>query len=179
MVPIDSLPNHSRHRHYIYGLRDPDSKELRYIGATHNPKCRAACHNSAARMGLEVPVSKWIADLEAQGKAPVMEILCELDGRLSSRLSDAAERAAIRWLSFCYPLLNVQHNLAALRASRARWRQRNIQFDGKTMSIAGWARTLGLTRERLRQRLEKYSIEVALTTPKGQKPDNRRSLVLT
>ena len=39
------------------------------------------------------------------------------------------------------------------------------------MCIADWAAEIGITRERLRQRLLKYSPEVALTTPRGEAPN--------
>ncbi len=50
-------------------------------------------------------------------------------------------------------------------------RGRMFTHDGRTMCIADWAAEIGITRERLRQRLLKYSPEVALTTPRGEAPN--------
>lgn len=44
---------------------------------------------------------------------------------------------------------------------------RDVEFDGETDSIAGWARKLGITRERMRTRLKTLPLKEALTTPKG------------
>lgn len=38
-----------------------------------------------------------------------------------------------------------------------------FEYDGKRLNMAGWARELGITRERVRQRLAKYPVEVALS----------------
>lgn len=43
-----------------------------------------------------------------------------------------------------------------------------IEFDGKTMNITDWAKYIGITRESLRDRLKKWTIKQALTTPKKQ-----------
>lgn len=47
---------------------------------------------------------------------------------------------------------------------------RRFTIAGKTGNISQWARRLGISRERVRQRLLKYPPEVALMTPKGEQP---------
>lgn len=45
-----------------------------------------------------------------------------------------------------------------------------IEFNGVSKSLSAWARDIGITRESLRDRLNNgWSIEQALTTPKGDK----------
>lgn len=52
-----------------------------------------------------------------------------------------------------------------------RWMQgKMVSFQGETKSIAGWAREIGISRERMRQRLAKYPVEIALTTPAHEAP---------
>lgn len=50
-----------------------------------------------------------------------------------------------------------------------RW-ARLIPFNGETLTITEWADRLGITRERLRQRLQTRSIEEALTCKKNESP---------
>lgn len=52
---------------------------------------------------------------------------------------------------------------------------RMFTVAGKTQSMAGWARDLGISRERVRQRLLLCPPEVALTWPKGQRIDHQLS----
>lgn len=39
---------------------------------------------------------------------------------------------------------------------------RLIAFQGETLSLAGWGRKLGMSRERVRQRINRYPVELAL-----------------
>lgn len=48
-----------------------------------------------------------------------------------------------------------------------------IEFNGEERSISDWGRLLGLSRERMRQRLQdvsagKITLEEAITTPRGK-----------
>ena len=49
-----------------------------------------------------------------------------------------------------------------LNRSNTRW----ITFNGQTLHLTAWAAVLGLSRRALRNRLEKWSLEKAMTTPK-------------
>lgn len=49
-------------------------------------------------------------------------------------------------------------------------RQRLIEYKGEIKNISHWAKELGITRERLRQRLNKYPIEKAMDVKKNDKP---------
>lgn len=46
---------------------------------------------------------------------------------------------------------------------------RSITYDGKTQTLSAWAREIGLSRKSLEGRLASWSVEAALTTPKGKK----------
>lgn len=43
-----------------------------------------------------------------------------------------------------------------------------IEFEGEMLTLQQWGDRLGLTRERVRQRIEKYGVRAALTTPAGE-----------
>jgi hypothetical protein len=57
----------------IYGLYDPDTDELRYVGKANNAKKRLRTH--AYERGYRRPVNNWVKSLIDQGKCPVMRIL--------------------------------------------------------------------------------------------------------
>ena len=60
----------------IYGLVDPVTNKLRYIGKTHHsPKERLHLHLSEARKGNATPKAVWIRALLDEGKRPKLVIL--------------------------------------------------------------------------------------------------------
>lgn len=58
--------------HYIYALKDPDTKEVRYIGETCN-----MAHRYAGHLGKSdgTDKCKWIQCLKSNGKLPVMDVV--------------------------------------------------------------------------------------------------------
>jgi hypothetical protein len=59
----------------IYGLYDPDTNELRYIGKANNAEKRLKSHLSDARRNNKRPVCLWIQELTALGKLPVIRVI--------------------------------------------------------------------------------------------------------
>lgn len=59
---------------YIYGLYDPDSGALRYIGKTNNPRRRIGQHVRDCRRGCSEK-DRWVSALLSQGKRPELRIL--------------------------------------------------------------------------------------------------------
>ena len=57
----------------IYGLYDPDTDELRYVGKAKDSKKRLKTH--VFERGYRRPVNNWVKALVEAGKAPVMKIL--------------------------------------------------------------------------------------------------------
>lgn len=58
----------------IYALRDPITKDIRYIGKANSASKRLASHirDSSAR---DTPVYRWIRKLAKQGLIPVIDVL--------------------------------------------------------------------------------------------------------
>lgn len=83
-------------KHYIYGLRAPDTEEIRYIGRTMNPKARVSIH-----MGHNGGVNKakraWAASLKEQGQYAEMVILETCDTR------EEAMEAETNWIHHFLP----------------------------------------------------------------------------
>lgn len=81
----------------IYGLCEPATGELRYVGKANDTAKRLATHMRDCRRRV-TPVAKWVASLCAGGMAPTMVVLrqCEAgeDWRLVERQEIAIARAA-------------------------------------------------------------------------------------
>jgi len=57
---------------FVYRLRCPVSKRVRYIGISTNPKSRKRQHQSPQEAGRKLDWIKW---LRSQGERPIMEIV--------------------------------------------------------------------------------------------------------
>lgn len=61
--------------HVIYGLLDPNTKELRYIGYTSNQKSRYMAHHSLSKLRIISHKNNWIKSLIAKDQKAEMIIL--------------------------------------------------------------------------------------------------------
>jgi hypothetical protein len=60
---------------YIYGLVDPRTNQVRYIGASLDPWRRRSEHLSEARSSSQTPKALWLRDLLCAGLEPSLTIL--------------------------------------------------------------------------------------------------------
>jgi hypothetical protein len=60
---------------YIYGLKDPNTQEIRYIGKSDNPKKRYASHLALSKADVNKHKKRWIASLKRTGQKPELVIL--------------------------------------------------------------------------------------------------------
>lgn len=58
----------------IYGLYDPTTNELRYVGKANNSQSRLSRHLNEAKH-LNRPICLWIRGLLADGKVPIVRVL--------------------------------------------------------------------------------------------------------
>jgi hypothetical protein len=66
----------------VYALVDPRDLAVRYIGVTHSPRTRQLQHVTPNTTPTSGPkVREWIASLAAEGLAPSMVKLEEVDGK--------------------------------------------------------------------------------------------------
>jgi len=63
---------------FIYGLKDPITDEIRYVGKSNDPKNRLRRHIKDARGAKNIHRLCWIRGLLTIGLAPVVEILEEV-----------------------------------------------------------------------------------------------------
>lgn len=64
---------------FIYGLKDPVSDEIRYVGKSNNPKSRLSRHIYDAKETKSVHRLCWIKGLLDRGEKPILIILEECD----------------------------------------------------------------------------------------------------
>ena len=64
---------------YIYALKDPETKQIRYIGRSKNPKKRLYEHHQVRRIHTKSHHNNWIWSLLERGLRAEMEILEECD----------------------------------------------------------------------------------------------------
>jgi hypothetical protein len=109
---------------YIYGLYDPQSDALRYVGCTNNLKLRIRNHLSKAKECLEDFIKcnpfyyskhyynnkdRWIASLLRDNRTPKTDVLAIIEVRENLR-RDVVEASLIRYLCHYHDLLNERHN---------------------------------------------------------------------
>lgn len=89
---------------YIYALVDPDTNEVRYVGATDNIERRMREH-LAPNIKKSRKKAEWIIELKAEGKQPNLSILevCPEENAVPCECKWIA-----RYQVLGAPLLNVQ-----------------------------------------------------------------------
>jgi predicted GIY-YIG superfamily endonuclease len=66
---------------YIYLLRCPISKKVRYVGSSKNPKTRFKQHLKDAEKN-RTKKQKWILELKNKCEIPIMEIVNKIDDEI-------------------------------------------------------------------------------------------------
>ena len=89
---------------YIYGLRDPISGEIRYIGKTNNLKKRLATHLHLAKSDVNRHKKHWLKKLKESGVKPEMVILEKVD---SCEWEEAEKRWIAHGIENKWPITNL------------------------------------------------------------------------
>lgn len=152
---------------YIYGLHDPDTGELRYIGKANNLKKRLASHIRDSR-ARDTPLYMWIRKLTAQGKCPEIRLIAESDAdswESVERAQIAAARESGLWLlnlakggnqPFC-PIETARANAIALnkRLNDATDKEKKIAAVKRRM---GQFLRAGVVNERTKEKMRYAAI---------------------
>jgi hypothetical protein len=85
----------------IYGLYDPDSLELRYVGKAKDAKKRFKRH--LEERSLTRPINNWVRSLVQAGKLPVLKVLETVE---DGKWEEAERRLIAHYRQSC-DLLNV------------------------------------------------------------------------
>lgn len=186
----------------IYGLQCPTCGDIRYVGQTCRPLSERLrkhyTHPLGSRMkawldsltaaGL-VPMVIVLANADCQndGYQKERDWIASLSVVYGSSLLNQTQRGdyvSISDVRFAHVRFLREQRWAAWNARRpareaaaiareAERRSRMLTMNGETLNLAGWAKRLGISRERVRQRVEKcrkhgIAISEALTTPAGE-----------
>lgn len=62
---------------FIYGLYDPKTRELRYIGKTNNLNKRLWTHIRKAELGQKTYKDEWIRSVLSRNERPIIDVIQE------------------------------------------------------------------------------------------------------
>lgn len=95
-------------RYLSYGLIDPRTQVLRYIGKTHlRREKRLARHLEAAEEGAAAPVSRWISELMGLDLEPEIFVLRRVDALADWRIAEREE--ILKWRAWSSAQLPYEH----------------------------------------------------------------------
>ena len=90
---------------YLYVLKDPFDKKVRYVGATKNPKSRFYQHIKDAKKKKKTAKTKkqkWISGLLERGLQPLIEVIKKIDDDAEARREE--EKLVIKHIETVYNL---------------------------------------------------------------------------
>jgi transposase-like protein len=144
-------------RLFVYALCEPDGKTVRYIGLSANLWRRLHNHY---RHSCVPRVREWIHGLRRRGVIPAMLVVREVYGIEAGAAAEMEEIAKHREL-LGDELLNDRGTDRKRTYARGR-----LTYGNRSLTVAQWARELGITRQALSIRLQSHSPEVALSRGK-------------
>ena len=177
--------------HFIYVLKDPRTGDVRYVGCTVDMQKRLSDHvNKPLKcirqwiwelksLGL-IPKIESVERLERGGCGARWredEVIAEYVERFGDQILNRHGRVCLEWKREQRYLAREQRradrraewkarrtmrSILAPRIKRDSHPPRIIEHDGLRLNLSQWAKRLGLSRERVRQRINKYPVEVAL-----------------
>lgn len=97
---------------WIYAMKEPDSDEVRYVGASVKPLVRFRDHLSAHSYGAKA-VRQWVAALKERGLEPELVLLEEVEGQNMNghrppEIAEAEDRWIVRLIDEGHRLLNAR-----------------------------------------------------------------------
>lgn len=119
----------------IYGLIDPTTKELRYVGCSTSPTARFNQHLTYGRRHiLKMCTAEWIADLLTKGLRPELLILEEYETEWKSDAGDVEKQWMHHYIDNGAQLLN--------RHMRKPYRKSSRVLPGREPAYA-WSKERG------------------------------------
>ena len=154
---------------YIYGLMNPESREIRYVGKTGNINNRYLSHINASKR-LKTHLGAWIKSLISKNMLPEIIILEECS-------EENWEEREITWISFYPNLVNKQkggnqpstHKKAFKKYSSSRKKYKvNCSYNNTVYYLGSFVTTI--EAERRYDDFQKDPIKIINTlTPKYNK----------
>ena len=78
-------------RHYIYHLVDPNTRQIKYVGNSVNPKGRLRVHVQDATTRQNTEKKVWIKALLNRGQSPILVIVAEYNNEPDARRRESRE----------------------------------------------------------------------------------------
>jgi hypothetical protein len=76
---------------HIYHLVDPNTKTVKYVGKSTNPKSRLRSHIQESQESQNTEKKRWIKSLLNAGQQPVLVIVATYPDDTSARTRESAE----------------------------------------------------------------------------------------
>lgn len=133
--------------HYIYLLRDPRDKSVRYVGRTKNPKRRYSSHLNDKCDGSYIRVRwDWISELRKVNQGPQMEIIEILSAPIAEALISERE---FRWMFHLFQRGANLTNVDCVRMPRlyCAGRDSSIDFLSEPLDSPVWESLASLKSE--------------------------------
>lgn len=83
---------------FVYRLRCPITRHVRYIGISDNPRTRLSVHKSQFWAAPDMQL--WLTQLEQDGLSPILEVVTDRLDRVDAR---AVEKRLVLLFSTFYP----------------------------------------------------------------------------
>lgn len=142
---------------FVYALCEPDGKTVRYVGVTSDLLQRFRRHLSAATFPA---VRRWVDGLRHRSLIPAMIVLSQHSTIEEGLAAESAEIA--RRVKAGQSLLNLNGTGTKPSSTTGRLYEHN----GLRLPQSQWAKRLGISRQAMSIRLQKYAPDVALSLPK-------------
>jgi hypothetical protein len=141
---------------YIYGLKDPITNEIRYVGKADNPKKRYSEHLKDKTSNSHK--SRWIEGLQKIGERPILVIIEEVN-------QNNWKEKEIEWISY----------------GKRNWKLTNITDGGEGVVISKWVLSMrgiieGDYMDRYSSFTEDLQKEIAHKTAIGIYKDRHNSI---
>lgn len=114
---------------FIYALCAPDTGEIRYVGASRDPRKRLKEHlwteSSRPEDAVRAPKDRWLQRLRRKGMRPALCVLEELD---EAHAAQTEKALIVEMRDAGVRLLNLHHNVAHTaphRAAQYGWRSKS------------------------------------------------------
>lgn len=77
--------------HHVYHLVDPETRAVRYVGKSANPKSRLRQHIDESQRAQNTEKKRWIRGLIDRGLSPALVIVSTHSDEASAREAEARE----------------------------------------------------------------------------------------
>lgn len=144
-------------RHYVYGLYDPRTGDMGYVGYTNSPAGRLSEHLAVAYRDQQKGVAAWVRSLLDEGVTPQLRIL-SVHPTMDEAI--AAEYALIRDKRGEWPLVNFHGSPEnkRKRGAVAHPRVPPAHMSG-LLPVRDVVRILGVSRQRVHQLIRLVGIK--------------------